>query len=74
LKNNLNNQTKTTKVQYLLIVLLLLIGSVANAQYLFQITGSSNLASVNTGNTFIYTINYSTAGNTTSGQNVVANY
>lgn len=72
MKNNSKNQTKTTKVQFLIIVLLLLVGSVANAQYLFQITGSSNLASVNTGNTFIYTINYSTAGNTTSGQNVVA--
>ena len=61
------------KFKGLFIVLLLTILSTSiNAQYLFQITGTSNLSVVNSGNTFIYTINYSTAGNTTSGQNVQA--
>lgn len=69
MKNILN---KLNPIQFITIVFLLLMSNFVQAQYLFQITGSSNLASVNTGNTFVYTINYSTAGNTTSGQNVVA--
>ncbi|MFA9213036.1 MAG: SdrD B-like domain-containing protein, partial [Candidatus Methylacidiphilales bacterium] len=72
MKNSFFNLKLAIKTQYLITGLLLVLANIANAQYLFQITGSSNLASVNTGSTFVYTINYSTAGNTTSGQNVVA--
>ena len=56
----------------LLLMLFSLLTAKTNAQYLFQVTGTSDLSSVNSGSQFIYTINYSTAGNTTSGQNVVA--
>lgn len=56
----------------LLLMLFSLLTAKTNAQYLFQVTGNSDLSSVNSGSQFIYTINYSTAGNTTSGQNVVA--
>jgi len=60
------------KTVLILFVLMLLISRVASAQYLFQTSSNSDLASVSTGNQFIYIFNYSTAGNTTSGINVVA--
>ncbi len=42
------------------------------AQYIFTTSASSSVSSVNTGSQITYTFNYSTAANTTSGQNVVA--
>jgi len=52
--------------------LILGLAIVANAQYLFTTSVSSSVSSVNTGTQFTYVFNYSTAGNTTTGLNVVA--
>ncbi|MCF8428023.1 MAG: PKD domain-containing protein [Bacteroidia bacterium] len=71
----ISSKGKTNYLSKLLVALtaiLLLAGNKANAQYLFQTSTSTDLTSVNSGNQFIYIFNYSTAGNTTSGQNVVA--
>ena len=70
IKNKMSLIFKVSSI--LLLMLFSLLTAKTNAQYLFQVTGTSDLLTVNSGSQFIYTINYSTAGNTTSGQNVVA--
>lgn len=44
----------------------------AFSQYIFTSSGNANVATINSGNQFTYVFNYSTAGNTTTGINVVA--
>ena len=44
----------------------------SQAQYLFTTSTSANVSSINSGSQFTYVFNYSTAGNTTTGLNVVA--
>lgn len=57
-----------------LVYLLLLLGLSAplKAQYLFTTNATADVATVASGTQFTYTFNYSTAGNTTTGINVVA--
>jgi len=44
----------------------------SQAQYIFTTSTSANVSSINSGSQFTYVFNYSTAGNTTTGLNVVA--
>jgi hypothetical protein len=55
------------------ITLLLLFMSVqSKASVQLMVVGASNVSSINTGNQFIYTLNYQISSLTTNGQNVVA--
>jgi fimbrial isopeptide formation D2 family protein len=70
----MKNQNKQFMIVRFIFLSLLLIGISAkgNAQYLFSTSASSNVSTIASGSQFTYTFNYSTAGNTTTGLNVVA--
>lgn len=68
---NININFEKVRILFLTIFILGITG-IANAQYLFSTSASSNVTTINSGSQFTYTFNYSTAGNTTTGLNVVA--
>ena len=60
------------KICMVITLLLVFIAFQSKASVQLMVVGSSNVPSINTGNQFIYTLNYQVSSLTTNGQNVVA--
>ena len=74
MKNTMKKIIRLLKSSRYQLVLLCIIGFsfTAKSQYIFNTSATSTATSINAGSQFTYVFNYSTAGNTTTGLNVVA--